>query len=133
MARPLAAWVKKHREVKGWSAAELAHTLTVAGYPTKEGTIRVWEAPKGRDPKPETVAAMERMFNAVAPVERDHRDEALDRIAAVLETVVDIHAMRQEYLALTAEVTHLAAEVESLRLQVDENTAARVRKRKERA
>jgi len=109
--RPLAQWLKQQRRTKGWTVAELAHYLTVAGYETKEGTVRVWEAPSGRDPRPETLEALERIFGASAPVQRAPSEEALDRIALVLERLAALDE-------LTAEVARIAGDLETLRHEV---------------
>lgn len=114
--RPLATWLKQQRRSNDWTVAELAHVLTQSGYPTKEGTVRVWEAPSGRDPRPDTVEALERIFGAPAPVVRAPAEDALGRIADVLERLDDLAALR-------AEVVSIAADVEALRIEVQHCTS----------
>lgn len=109
--RPLAKWLKQQRRSKDWTVAELAHVLTLAGYETKEGTVRVWEAPSGRDPRPETIEALERIFGAPAPSSAAREDDALERIALALDRLARLDD-------LTVEVARIAGDLEALRHEV---------------
>lgn len=93
--RALAAWIEAERDRKQWSVEELSRRLIDMGCDAKPGTIRVWEAPRGRPPQQATVEVMERLFGSQAPeavsdnadlVAAIHKQAAaIDRLAAALE------------------------------------------------
>lgn len=120
MERPVGKWVKQERRARGWEVAELSRRLVDAGYRASEGTIRVWESPKGRDPGRETIEALERIFGEPAPIERKPDNEiiaAIDRLTETVATLSQVPALRAEVADLRRELLKLAADVEGLQVR----------------
>lgn len=91
----LAKWIVEGREGKDWSVEELSHRLIQMGVRAKPGTIRVWEAPKGRPPSQGAVDAMAILFGVKAPKDTTpdadlasairQQAAAIEHLATVLE------------------------------------------------
>src|SRR3990167_7869020 len=85
MATPkpaLAAWIVNERERMGWKLEELSRRLIDLGCQAAPNTVRLWEAPRGRPPKPSTIAVMERLFSSEAPTASPLAD--FDGLAAAI-------------------------------------------------
>lgn len=106
--RPIAMWIKQQRKARGWKVEELSRRLIEAGYDASVGTIRVWESPRGRDPHPRTLLAMERMFDTVAP-----REEEPDLVSAI-EALTDAVAALPLSIALAIRADVPAEELRRL-------------------
>lgn len=86
---PFSAWLTAQRSKRGWKAGEVARRLRDMGYPAEESTYRTWEA--GRRPSSDTIAALERMFESAAPVEREGSSDvaaAIDRQTEVFRELL---------------------------------------------
>ena len=62
---PVPAWIIRERKRLGLKPRDLAERLTAAGLPVAEGTVRTWEA--GRNPHPDNVEGLERIFGTRSP------------------------------------------------------------------
>lgn len=93
----LAAWIVSNRKRLGWKLETLAAKLREAGYEAADTTVRTWEA--GRRPQPDTIVALERLFDSTAP---SADETAPDLIVALQEQTA---AMRE----LTAAISALLA------------------------
>lgn len=93
-----AQWQKDNREGRGWSDAELAHRLDVAGYKGARGptlspnTVRGWEAPGRNGPPEGAIPFLEGIFRSTAPLDAaggSHDDTplaaALEHLASAIE------------------------------------------------
>jgi len=70
MTKPLLSqWIAAERKRHRWKVEELSSRLETAGFEAAVTTVRTWEA--GRRPAPDTIAALERMFESAAPTEGD--------------------------------------------------------------
>lgn len=90
---PMAAWIQGERKRLGLSTQELADRLALIGVKVGEQTISVWESNAGRNPSPENIDALERLYASQAPLERpqsgDATAAAIDRQTLVLSELVD--------------------------------------------
>lgn len=122
---PLSVWIAENRKRLGWKADELAARLRDAGYEAADTTVRTWEA--GRTPRPETVEALERLFDSPAP-----RETGLDRDALVAAIAEQTAAMRELTAAISALVGQSSrSDVVERRLAVAEDLAAYLEERRE--
>lgn len=114
--------MKTNRKAKGWKVEELSRRLIDAGYPATVGSVRVWESPRGRDPKPDTIQGMERIFGSVAPSDAAGRsDDAL--LAAVERLTEAVEALPLRIATALRQVSELPPDVLA-RLVADEGEPA---------
>lgn len=99
---PFAAWLTTERGKRGWKAEEVARRLRDMGYAAEDTTYRTWEAASGRKPAPDTIRALERLFESAAPGEDATGSGDL---AAALQSLADeIRAAREERAELRREL-----------------------------
>lgn len=107
----LSQWIADNRKRMGWKAETLAERLREAGYEAADTTVRTWEA--GRSPRPETIAAMERLFDSSAPADEvgvgGEIAAALDRQSSAIEALVE-----ELRLARAAQVEVAAVTLQAL-------------------
>lgn len=92
VGNPIGDWIKAERKRHGWKVEELSRRLVDAGYEGEVNTVRVWESPKGRQPKADTITALERLFGASAP--RESETTNADLASAVRELVEEVRLSR---------------------------------------
>lgn len=94
---PLAAWIVRERERKGWKSHELARRLREAGFEAEDSTVRTWEGRNARPPKSDTVRALERLFGTAAPNgDTTALGDVPELVAAIRDLVEEMRLARQE-------------------------------------
>jgi transcriptional regulator with XRE-family HTH domain len=95
---PIPAWIIRERKRLGLKPRDLAERLSAAGLPVTEGTVRTWEA--GRNPHPDNVEGLERIFGTRAPgfmgEPGDDTPGSLALATAIRELVEELRSTRQE-------------------------------------
>ncbi len=90
----MAAWIQGERKRLGLSTKQLSERLALIGITVGEQTISVWESYAGRNPSPENIDALERLFGSRAPDQADAPDA--DLAAAIRLLVDELRASREE-------------------------------------
>jgi transcriptional regulator with XRE-family HTH domain len=124
---PLATWIVRQREARGWKQDSMAGRLAEKGYRVRDDYYRQVES--GKKPGPDFLAALEALFETgyVAPVEPEPEPqphtapEMFDLLAAmaqqttvVTELVKELRAERQERTSMADTVSELRAEIRAL-------------------
>lgn len=112
---PFSAWLTAERTRRGWKAPEVARRLRELGYQAEESTYRTWEA--GRRPSPDTIAALERLFESAAPGENEPGGDAAGLVRAMTAALV---ATTQAITDVRLELADARREAEDQRLATAE-------------
>lgn len=115
---PLAAWIVRQREARGWKSEEMPGRLADVGYGVRADYYRQVEA--GKKPGPDFLASLERLFGAeyVEP-----RPDAEDRPAPAsdLSALASVVERQQSQIAdligvVTQQQSQIAELLEAVRL-----------------
>lgn len=96
----MAAWIQSERKRLGLSTKQLADRLALIGVKVGEQTISVWESYAGRNPSPDNIDALERIYGTQSPDTKKDGDDSA--VAA---------AIREQTLMLERLLTPLLEEL----------------------
>jgi transcriptional regulator with XRE-family HTH domain len=123
---PLATWIVRQREARGWKQDSMAGRLAEKGYRVRDDYYRQVES--GKKPGPDFLSALEALFETgyVAPVEPEPEPAAAPSsdIAQLLEAIAQ---QLQQIAALTGMVTSLVERLDRQATELPEWAEATVR------
>jgi hypothetical protein len=121
---PLATWIVRQREARGWKQDSMASRLAEKGYRVRDDYYRQVES--GKKPGPDFMAALESLFETgyVAPVEPEPvapsstAPEMFDLLAAMAQQTTVVTALIEELRAERQERASMADTVNGLKEQI---------------